>query len=174
MNQNYIAPEALDDSHIAFCRKCAGKFSTVEQKMTFYQGTCPSCGQNPSTLTVGPKEAPAPGSRLGEFAINTSAGTGRYIPRTTHQYHYVGSGRTSVDGEAEVSYSGAWNQSEIQVQNEFPAEQAISLDQIASDQIVVNDSNVNTFISESTFRSVLDSEFTIKRVDNGNDSSGNG
>jgi len=58
MNQNYIAPEALDDDHTAFCRKCTAKFTDVERKIRFYQGECPSCGQNPCTLAVGLKEVP--------------------------------------------------------------------------------------------------------------------
>ncbi len=71
MNKNYIAPEALDDKHVASCPKCSAHFSDPESKITFYQGECPSCGQNPSVLTLGAKEVAQP-TRLNTMGVHSS------------------------------------------------------------------------------------------------------
>jgi hypothetical protein len=55
MNENYIAPEALDDNIMPSCRHCSKTFSAVEEKIRFYQGDCPHCGLNPSVLQPNPK-----------------------------------------------------------------------------------------------------------------------
>lgn len=78
MNQNYIAPEALDDSHIARCPKCETKFGAAEQKIMFYQGQCPGCGENPSVRVVGTKYANAP----------DPTGTGRPLQRSSGGYEF--------------------------------------------------------------------------------------
>jgi hypothetical protein len=52
MNQNYIAPEALDENNNPTCPHCKKYFENIELKIKYYQGECPYCGQNPSALSI--------------------------------------------------------------------------------------------------------------------------
>lgn len=67
MNQNYIAPEALDDRNQPTCPHCKNQFVHIEDKIKFYQGICPHCDMNPSALAVAnsKKEQDRIGIRLG-------------------------------------------------------------------------------------------------------------
>ena len=61
MNENYIAPEALDETIFPSCRHCSKTFSSIEEKIRFYQGDCPYCGLNPSVFQPNPKGNEASG-----------------------------------------------------------------------------------------------------------------
>lgn len=50
MNQNYIAPEALDDKVVVACRHCLKSVSDLEGKIKFFQGECPHCGCHPTAF----------------------------------------------------------------------------------------------------------------------------
>jgi hypothetical protein len=92
MNSNFIAPEALDDSVHPTCRHCSRIFSSYDDKISYFQGTCPHCGSNPSILQ---KQS----VRLARW------------DNVNYTYNHSG---------------------------QFPVDTIISLDQIASEQILAN------------------------------------
>ena len=68
MNENYIAPEALDETIFPSCRHCSKTFSSIKEKIRFYQGDCPYCGLNPSVFQPNPKGNETSGSSIAAWA----------------------------------------------------------------------------------------------------------
>jgi hypothetical protein len=55
MNSNFIAPEALNDN-IYKCKNCKKDVKNPDDKIGFFQGVCPYCGENPSIINTTPRE----------------------------------------------------------------------------------------------------------------------
>jgi predicted nucleic acid-binding Zn-ribbon protein len=115
MNQNYIAPEALDDATIATCYHCKASFSDVERKIKFYQGLCPNCGYNPTAFAV-------PSNQESNKTPVRASWTNSYVRSSNYDYNF---GRT-------VTPTTETQEIAEQPQSGFPSDDANTLQQMAS------------------------------------------
>ena len=87
MNQNYIAPEALDENARGTCLACKRFSMTFEEKLLFYQGQCPHCGSNPSAMPVAKKSE--------AWDLSTPA----YVPRFNNAFIFHTQRRSNISFE---------------------------------------------------------------------------
>lgn len=103
MNQNYIAPEALDESVRGTCMGCKRLSISFDEKVSFYQGSCPHCGANPSAMPV-QKPAAEPHQYVwnsGHTYIGSGSGTTLFRRFTTSTVNFQEVGNEEQNASAE-------------------------------------------------------------------------